>query len=325
MLVLHGGTALHAAEQGFEPVIAIAPDDPGIDDPLMLRLSIEVPDDLLVNFPRLGARLGSFAVTGQRALEAEAEAGGSREWVQQYRLEPENTGDLTIPPFTITVQDPETLQAIEVTTDEMVVHIASLVPPETDLREVRDILPPVALPPVAAGPSPWLLAAFALAASALVIWWRRRRPLQEAGSDLAQPPHLAALEALAALRAEQASDEAGSERFHTRLAAVLRRYLQDAFSLPGPLKTTEEILRDAARAPGPLREQQGLIEQPLGQCDLVKFARYRPSAEAMGQALDQIAAFVRRTSGVETGESGSAPEKADLTRPAEPSIFRPAR
>ncbi|MGI9493457.1 MAG: hypothetical protein ACR2QF_13755 [Geminicoccaceae bacterium] len=133
-------------DETFKPLIKITPAEPGIGDAVMLRLSIEVPANLLVNFPRLKANLGDFAVIGQRALEPEAEAIESREWVQQYRLEPEATGDLVIAPMTITVQDPETLEAVDVSTPKTIVHVASTVPPGTDLREIKDILPPVSLP-----------------------------------------------------------------------------------------------------------------------------------------------------------------------------------
>lgn len=309
VVVLGSSAAQLGADETFEPVIEITPDEPGIGDALMLNLSIDVPSRLLVNFPRLGASLGRFAVTGQRAMEAEAPADGRRAWVQQYRLEPESTGDLVIPPLTIVVQDPDTLDMVEIVTVETMVAITSTVPADADLRQVKDILPPVGLAAETGGPGVWLLASgLALAALLLAFRWLRRGPRPEPIPESERPAHLIALEALDDLRAEARSGGEGSERFHIRLAAVLRRYLQDGYSVAAPPKTTEEILQETRFAESPLNAAQALIEKPLGQCDLVKFARYRPSDEAMSAALDDVAAFVRRTSSLEprAGEHADA-------------------
>jgi hypothetical protein len=152
--------------------------------------------------------------------------------------------------------------------------------------------------------SPWLMVVM-LPIAIFALWlWRRRKAPAIRRREVPKPPHLAALEALDELRAEPAADEADMADFHLRLAAVLRRYLADGFALPAPLRTTEELLLDAALAKGPLRGRRHLIEQPLGQCDLVKFARHRPSGEAMGRALDDAAAFIRQTSGVDRDRAG---------------------
>lgn len=284
-------------DQSFEASLETIPDDPGIDDYLMLRLSIEVPANLLVNFPRLGAELGGFAVVGQRALEPVAETTESREWVQQYRLEPQTTGDLLIPPLIVTVQDPSTLEAIEVPTHEKKIRIASIVPPNTDLREIKDILPPVPLPGLDGRWSEWIAIGVGLAITmlALAVWWGRR-PVPEAITVVEQPPHKEALDALLALRDEVSSDEQDVERFHIRLAEILRGYLQDGLAVAAPLKTTEELLRDTALVDGRLPGASVLIERPLGQCDLVKFARHQPSDSAMETIWEDVVAFVERTS-----------------------------
>ena len=238
-----------SAQHGDSPFplsLTITPEDPGIDDRLLLRLSIEVPANLLVNFPRLSGKLGGFLVVGQRALEPdEAEVVEAREWVQQYRLEPETTGDLMIPPLKVVVQDPNSLEAIEVETAETAIRIASIVPPETDLRHVRDILPPASLPTLSSSMMPWLLPVIAaiLVIAAMLVLRRRREPdIPEAAR---QPPHLAALIELSNLRQDGISGDVGIERFHIKLAAILRRYLQDGHDLAAPLKTTEELLADA--------------------------------------------------------------------------------
>lgn len=310
MLVSATASGAQTAQSPFPLSLTITPDDPGIDDRLMLRLSVAVPANRLVNFPRLSGKLGGFSVVGQRALEPEeAEAIETREWVQQYRLEPETTGDLIIPPLTVVVQDPGSLEAVEVQTAETLVHIASIVPPETDLRHIRDILPPASLPSLSASMMPWLLTVLLaiLIVVSMLFWRRRSQPVPVRPAS--QPPHLAALDDLSTLRRAGASDDVSVERFHIKLASILRRYLQDGHDLAAPLKTTEELFADAALAKEPIADCRGLIEQPLGQCDLVKFARHQPSRKAMSEALDHVAAFVERTSVLH--DQDEAPADAD--------------
>jgi len=298
-----------ADDETFTPVMEITPEPPGIGDVVMLRLSIEVPADLLVNFPRLDANLGAFAVTGQRALEPDTEAVERREWVQQYRLEPETTGDLVIAPLTITVQNPTTLEAIEVSTLETTVQVASVVQPGTDLREIKDILPPVPLPSLGSTYSKVLpvIIGLLLAAGLFVFWWKRRHGMPEVIAFHEKAPHQAALDALTALRSETPSDKAGIERFHIQLSDVLRCYLQEGLAVAAPIKTTEELLADTALAGGPYNDISDLVSEPLSQCDLVKFARHRPSGDAMQDALENVVAFVEQSS--QQGPHEPEPEK----------------
>jgi hypothetical protein len=282
------------------PILEIAPSDPGIDDLLMLTLSVDVPPDRLVNFPRLTDKLDGFAVVGQRALapETEVETGESRRWMQQYRLEPETTGDLVIPALAITIQDPATLEAVEVETAETIVRVASIAPPDADLRHVKDILPPVRLEPMAGDALAWLIPlGLALGAFALsTVCLQRQRPSQD-GPRAPSPPDVVALKALEQLRLEVSEDQPSVERFHLRLSAVVRRYLADAFSLAAPFKTTEELLDVAGSGKGLAARIRDELADPLFQCDRVKFARDHPPGEAMQTALQQAVAFVKRSRG----------------------------
>ncbi|MGI9494128.1 MAG: hypothetical protein ACR2QF_17190, partial [Geminicoccaceae bacterium] len=127
-------------------------------------------------------------------------------------------------------------------------------------------------------------------------WWQRKRNMPKAVQLKEQAPHQTALDALNALRSEAPPDKAGVERFHIQLSGILRRYLDDGLAVAAPLKTTEELLADAALVGGPYHDVKGLIDKPLSQCDLVKFARHHPSDDAMQNALEDAVTFVEHSS-----------------------------
>ena len=91
---------------------------------------------------------------------------------------------------------------------------------------------------------------------------------------------------------------------YARLADILRHYALHRFGLSGPTQTTEELLAGLAGlrlADGPGRTMAPL----LGDCDLVKFARHRPSGEAARRALQGARGFVEQTA--EPADKATAP------------------
>src|SRR5262249_30615438 len=95
--------------------------------------------------------------------------------------------------------------------------------------------------------------------------------------------------------------ERGVEQFYTRLSDVLRRYLELRYHLPAPEQTTLEFLEQMQRAPQLQPEQQVLLRDFLERCDLVEFARARPSPEECRTDVERARAFVEQTA---TGAEG---------------------
>ncbi|HEY6000135.1 MAG TPA: hypothetical protein VI078_12675, partial [bacterium] len=107
-------------------------------------------------------------------------------------------------------------------------------------------------------------------------------------------PHEAALRALAALRARAAGGP-DAEVWYRELSDVVRRYLEDRFALRAPERTTEELIREAAVSGQLKPAHQELVRLFLAHCDLVKFARHRPSSEDASRALAAAERLVRET------------------------------
>ena len=147
-------------------------------------------------------------------------------------------------------------------------------------------------------PSGWRLAAWiaggALILLALLLAALVRRRTSRPSAASARPAHL-----LKRWRSWTAWSGRGSSRAARwpsstrRLADILRHYALHRFGLSAPTQTTEELLAGLAGlslADGPGRTMAPL----LTDCDLVKFARHRPSGAAAEQALQGARSFVGR-------------------------------
>jgi hypothetical protein len=153
--------------------------------------------------------------------------------------------------------------------------------------ELHDIVPPVdySLIPV------WVVFATAFIVLSLLgglIWWLVTRKRQQG-----VPPQLPRDRALAALTAAGTEIDAVSPyQFSIRVSDILRRYVTDQFGLPVTRQTSVEFLEDLKRGPRFSAEEKTLLEDFLGRCDLIKFARYDATTADSHLLLEEAMRFV---------------------------------
>jgi hypothetical protein len=261
-----------------------------IDGRVQVTLRVEAPPSARVIWPEIGNRLGPFAVVpGHAGPPSEDESAGLE---QQFALQPEDVGELLIPPFPVAVEAAPGGETLRLTTDPVTITVTSVVSPDADFAKPRDIVPPVALPERGLLLPSWALLGLLIGVALVaVIWWRQRG--RRVAPDALQPADVQALAAF-----EQLQELIGQDRiddFHIRLADVLRQYLSARFGLPAPVRTTEELLAAMLDSGEPIRTRRQLVGTLLGQCDLVKFARHRVGREDMHAALAAASGFVRQT------------------------------
>ncbi|MGQ4808995.1 hypothetical protein NKDENANG_02390 [Candidatus Entotheonellaceae bacterium PAL068K] len=272
----------------------------GIADRLRLRLSIEAPVDTRMTLPEVTDRLGPFTVLQHRST-GPAPPPQTQQWQQDYTLEAERTGELTIPGLTVAWQTSETVHdaaPLQINTDPMTITVTSVLPDDADVTAPRDITPPVAL--VRRGLPPWVRLSIAVLAGlgllgAGIWWWHRRRSARTVAPPPPRPAHLLALEALRRLQRQDLIAQQRIEAFYVRVSDILRRYVEWRFGLRAPEQTTEEFLIAVLATGGLIATHRDLLDAFLAHCDLVKFARHQPTAEDMQQALERAEAFVKQT------------------------------
>jgi hypothetical protein len=153
------------------------------------------------------------------------------------------------------------------------------------------------------------IAALAALLALLIIFWVRRRSVTPPPPPPI-PPHEKALAALHELETAGHIEAGRVEPFYLGVSAIVRRYLEDRFHLRAPESTTEEFIREAASARVLMPDHQQLVQAFLEQCDLVKFARFQPSALAMRDTLAAARRLIEETRPAPAPAAAPKPEAA---------------
>lgn len=109
-------------------------------------------------------------------------------------------------------------------------------------------------------------------------------------------PHETALEELEAIRSSLAQS-GDMKEFFVRISDCIRCYIERAFLVKAPEMTTEEFLNSLRASPALTIEQKDLLKDFLKACDLVKFAKYSPSAKESETVFAAAQRFVEETRG----------------------------
>lgn len=158
--------------------------------------------------------------------------------------------------------------------------------------ELHDIRGPVALPDDP-NITAWLLIALGIMTlTGLLLFLRKRRKKEE----LPPLPHEIALAGLD--RLHPMMNAAQAQLYAEGLAEILRRYLEARFLLPSTRQTTREFFVDLsnnALTGKNLAPHHERLRNCLEQCDLSKFAHYRPGRQTLESMEQEMRDFIVTT------------------------------
>jgi hypothetical protein len=100
-----------------------------------------------------------------------------------------------------------------------------------------------------------------------------------------------------ALRAFGGLPTDDAERFSTEVSGVVRAYVEEAFGIHAPRRTTDELLADLMTDGSPVAAHRSELGEFLEHCDLAKYARFSLSQVQMAAMLASAETFVRATAG----------------------------
>lgn len=267
----------------------------GVDAPAAVRLHLPASDDDVEN--------GDFVSAG----DAEIEGDGARRTYRQdvvttvfdtgrialrIRVRYTNPGDTTVYEAFSTVLQLE-LTTVELDTSQTF----------KDITDVIDVSRPL-----------WeylLFLAIALLVAAAV-WlgyrrWKQRPapPVVDAVPEApAIPPHVRALEALAALRTKRLWQNGEHKAYQSELTDILRTYIEQRYSIPALEHPTSEIM-PALAVTGIVPALRERIERTLCTADMTKFARFVPTSMQHEEAMAAAEEFIHHTA----APAGAAPER----------------
>jgi hypothetical protein len=202
-------------------------------------------------------------------------------------------GEHRIGTNTLTLLSPEGRESVLLFPDLTINVVSILTNPPPELADLK--------PPAKLRGWPWLrviwimlaVTLLALLAALLIRRWLSRP--EKLSVTRLLPAHEIALTALDALRRRGHIERGEFEPFYVELSAIVRVYLEDRFKLHAPEQTTEEFIRSSSQSNALSLEHRQLTQEFLEQSDLVKFARFEPSAQDMERAWDAAAKLVRET------------------------------
>lgn len=153
--------------------------------------------------------------------------------------------------------------------------------------DIHEIAPPVDYSLV----PPWVYysaAVVGLALLGLLIWWIRKRALRPKPVRSARDRTLDALQQIG-----QQIEMLSPYKFSIAVSDILRGYVTEQYQLPVTRQTSFEFLAMLARSSPFSPDEKALLEDFLGRCDLIKFARYDATSEDSRGLLEEATQFVK--------------------------------
>ena len=279
-----------------EVQIELSPEAPIMGDPLTLKVEVTADRNVEVLMPEFGEALDRFRIVNFFPREEINEAGRTV-YSQNYTLQAPVSGPHTIPAILIEFIDmragqnsaPDGQDAYEILTEGIPFEVASVMP-ESTRTELHPPLGRLEKPDSSQthlffwGMGSLILLGLAMACA----WYFLKRDPTTSAWEIAQQE----LDALL-LAPRPGPEDIGP--FFVALSDIVRRYLENRFSLRSPELTTERFLELVSDSPDLSRKHQSLLRNFLNQCDLVKFAGHIPTSEAIEEVIRAARLFLDET------------------------------
>jgi Domain of unknown function (DUF4381) len=155
------------------------------------------------------------------------------------------------------------------------------------VADFHEIAPPVEYSLV----PPWVIYASIVVGVALVgliVWWWRKRSRRP---KPIRSPRDRALDALA--QVEREMETMTPYQFSIAVSDILRGYVTEQYALPVTRQTSVEFLSLLAKSSPFSADETSLLEDFLGRCDLIKFARYDATIHDSQLLLEEATQFVK--------------------------------
>ena len=288
--------------------VRLTPAQPVIGDSLTLDILVSAKNDVEVLMPEFGEALGRFQIIDFLPKES-LDANGDTLLTQKYRLQSPPSGNHAVPPILIEFVDrrpgekpaPDGLDAYELFTERINFSVESVLVDDA----TADLNPPMGRLDKVEAPAESLVSNWAyvgvFAAGLLGVgltflagYFDRRRVLKKTAYEIARR-QLDRLLADKKYLAENSIDQEVIHRFYFDLTSIIRKYLENRFSLRAPELTTEEFLFSLTDSAELSDEHKKLLDHFLKHADLVKFAGLEPSVRDIDQSVESATQFLEET------------------------------
>ncbi|KPJ90858.1 MAG: hypothetical protein AMS18_09860 [Gemmatimonas sp. SG8_17] len=245
-----------------------------VGDRISVMVTVEHGADQQVRWPD-SIDFGSFELLDATQLDPVFQDGRVRSGLRII-LAAFELGELEIPSFDVTVADMVGPVAA-LSTDPWDVTVVSV--GQDDSGDIRNIKEPLAIARNWLLLLPWIVVVVTVAVFAFWLYRRYadRRDRQD-GVALAEPalaPHETAYERLDRLAGSGMLERGEVKPYYIAVSEIVRAYLEARFQIAAMEMATYEVMEGLERIAVDLETRIG-IERFLSDCDLVKFAKWRP-------------------------------------------------
>ncbi len=268
-----------------------------IAEALVMEVEAAIGQEYQVQMPEVGKVLTNFGIVDWDRLSDRLDEKNNVVKTSRYKLEPLLSGKEQLPGLKFTFQDANSTgeSVHELETEPVDIEVTSLLGDEREKLVIEDIEDVVEMPSEGWGLWLWVAGGgAAIAAAAGVFVYTGRKRAAELVRIL-RPAHEVAYARLRILVGEGLVEAGRLKEFYERISNILRHYIEDRFRLRAPERTTEEFLNELKVSDVLSGSDKRDIGEFLLHCDLVKFAKHRPTSEQIQKTFDIVKGFIERT------------------------------
>ena len=272
--------------------LKLSDQSPWVADRIQVELRVLGPADTEVQFPDLAPVSATLELSGTHRWGPLVQSDGRQLWQLSFSLEANQAGSYELPPLQWRYRNAREDPWHTAMTDPIAIEFRSMLGDDPDQASLQPN------PEPAGWPLDWPLIATVLAALLLAVGFgavylvRRRN---RAPAPVLISAYQKAMDAVNRIDQSELLKKMEMDRFYTELSSVIRHYVEDRFAIRAPEQTTEEFLCELRNNSVLNRTQGEALARFLEQCDLVKFARLRPSTVDGRKALEAARDFVQTT------------------------------
>jgi len=280
--------AANAAADG--PVVKASVDKTAVFIGDRIRYTIESRYDsgIKIKFPQFnGNKIGDFEIKDS-GINRTRGIFGKRRAIAWYEIAVYGTGKHVIPAAEVKYSEEKKDVWAAKKTDPIEVVVGSILPKIGRPQDIKDIKGPMRFSEIG-----WLLVLAIIAVTVILLsaYFIYRKA---AGARPVRLPHETALEELEAARSNF-SRNSDIKEYYVSISDSIRRYIERVFNLKAPEMTTEEFLNSLQDKHALSMDQKEILREFLKACDLVKFAKYRPSKSEMEAVYFTAKRFVEES------------------------------
>jgi hypothetical protein len=271
-----------------------------IGDQVKLDISFSYPSKTLVRWPIIGDTiLKSFQVINRTKIDTSLSPDKKKVTLhQKFLITNFDSGFYIIPPFRFFYQQPPDTTIRFTQTETLLLSIHTMAVDTT--KVIKPIKGPLKIPLTFREILPWLLLTVLaiLVVFALLFYLKKRKkaePVFQIRSRGQLLPHEMALSELEKIRARKLWQEGRIKEYHSELTDVLRKYIENRFSIIALEMTTLEILDAIDTQKVMNKGSYEKLSYILTLADLVKFAKMRPLSAENELSMENAIAIVLDT------------------------------